>query len=259
VKRTRYDADQVVEAVGRARGEGRLFLVVALTQWPDPAEREHALAQVLDKELRPDERHLALAELARRNPQDYLGIFVDTGLRSRSIGVQQMTVAGLPPLVGDGLDTELTERLKGWLRHRLANPRRENTWAGWEVPGVALALLPSIGFEDVVGLLDEVEPRMQPEERQRWRELERIRSREDSFVAELEAWWREGGPGAAPLPNPPDPTADLYVDRVMKRLGHRPANPESTVYDSLADFDVPMYVIDLETGRNDLQTRRGDD
>lgn len=31
----------------------------------------------------------------------------------------------------------------------------------------------------------------------------------------------------------------------MKRLGYAPANPESEVYDSLADFEVPMFVIDL--------------
>jgi len=33
----------------------------------------------------------------------------------------------------------------------------------------------------------------------------------------------------------------------MKRLGYQPANPDSTTYDSLADFDVPMYELDART------------
>jgi hypothetical protein len=60
-----------------------------------------------------------------------------------------------------------------------------------------------------------------------------------------------------PDPDPRDPTADVYVDRVMKRLGYRPANPESQVYDSLAEFDVPTYVIDVGAERNDPKARAG--
>jgi hypothetical protein len=43
-----------------------------------------------------------------------------------------------------------------------------------------------------------------------------------------------------------DPTALVYVDRVMKRLGFNPSNPDSVPYDDLADDEgVDMYEIDI--------------
>jgi hypothetical protein len=92
---------------------------------PHRDAREDVLSQVLDKELRPEERLIVLAELARLRPRAYVGRFIETGLRSRSINVQQMTVATLPTLVGDGLSTELGEQVEGCLPRRLANKRRE--------------------------------------------------------------------------------------------------------------------------------------
>jgi len=254
-KRLRYDPDRVVEAVGLARGDGRYFLVVALTEMPVD-RREDVLSQVLDKELRPEERLIVLAELARLRPRAYVGRFIETGLRSRSINVQQMTVATLPTLVGDGLSTELGEQVEGCLRHRLANKRRENTWATWEIPAVAQALVPFYGIDRIVALVAAVEPRMQREERERWRSLEQTVGDPQAFSPGLDDWKCENI-GEAPDPDPRDLTADVYVDRVMKRLGYRPANPESQVYDSLAEFDVPTYVIDVGAERNDPKARAG--
>lgn len=239
----RYDVTQIVEAVGRARGDGRCFLVRALTKLP-VEQREDALSQVLSAEMRPDERQIVLGELTRLRPATYLASFIATGLRSRSINVQQTTLAALPALVEDRLPTELGDQIEGWLRRRLANPRRENTWATWEIPAVALALLPSHGTDRVVGLIAEIEPRMQPEERQRWRSLERLVGEPEAFWEGLVGWFDENV-GPALDSDPRDPTADVAVDRAMKRLGYSPANPESQVFDPLAEFDVPMYVIDV--------------
>lgn len=239
----RYEPAQIVDAVDRARGDGRYFLVSALIDLP-VWQREGALSQVLGKELRPDERQMALAELARLRPRpsQYLPQLIETGLRSRSINVQQMAVAVLPELVGEGLAPELGEQLERWLRRRLANPRRESTWAMWEIPGVALALLPSYGTDRVSALLNDIEPRMQPDERETWRPLKNAANDAQVFQQGLTEWLRENHVDSDPELR--DPTAEVSVDRVMKRLGYKPANPESLVYDSLADFDVPMYVID---------------
>lgn len=91
----RYQPAQIVGAVDRARGDGRYFLVKALIALR-VEQREDALSQVIGKKLRPDERQMALAELARPRPSTYLAPMIDTGLRSRSINVQQMAVASLP-------------------------------------------------------------------------------------------------------------------------------------------------------------------
>jgi hypothetical protein len=243
-ERLRYEPDQIAEAVGRARGEGRYFLVTALTELPIE-RREPALAQVVDMELKPDERLFVLTELARLRPSIYLTQFIQHGLRSRSINVQQVAIANLPTMVGDGLPIDLAQQVERWLRHRMANPRRQNTWATWEVPGVALALLPSYGVDRVVALVASVEDRMQHEELSRWRPLKAIAGDALAFAKGLEDWRTENSFG--PLdPDPRDPTANVNVDRAMRRLGYRPANPDSKVYDVLEDFDpVPTFVIDL--------------
>ena len=239
----RYTPAQLVEAVGQARGDGRYFLVGALCQMP-VEEREHVLAQVLNKELRPDERVSVLAALAQLRPATYLAPFIETGLRSRSINVQQTAIASLPSLVGDGLDPDLGQQVERWVRHRLANPRRENTWATWEIPSAALALLPSYGMDRVAGLLAAIEPRMLPEERQKWRSLEAVGNHQ-TFTQLLQDWQSENT-GEVDDPDPQDPTADVAVDRVMKRLGYPPTNPESPVYDPLADFDEHVCMIEVE-------------
>jgi hypothetical protein len=242
-ERLRYSPAQVVAAVDRARGDGRYFLVSALIGLPD-GEREDALSQVLDRELRPDERQMVLAALARLRPSQYLEQLIETGLRSRSINVQQMTLAALPELIDSGLAPHLGEQVEHWLRRRLANPRRESTWAMWEVPGVALSLLPSYGTEGVAALLREVEPRMQPEERDRWHSLQAAATDARTLRQGLNEWLRENG-GANAVAEGRDPTADVDVDRVMKRLGYRPANPDSPVYDSLADYGVQEIIVDV--------------
>jgi hypothetical protein len=240
----RYTPAQLVEAVGQARGDGRYFLVGALVQAP-VEERENALAQVLDNEMRPDERLSVLAELARLRPATYLAPFIETGLRSRSITVQQTAIVSLLSLVGDGLDADLGQEVERWLRHRLANPRRENTWATWEIPSAALALLPSYGMDRVAGLLAAIEPRMLPEEQQKWRAVQQAVGNHQRFTQLLRDWQSENT-GVVDDPDPKDPTADVAVDRVMKRLGYRPANPDSPVYDPLADFDAQVCMIEVE-------------
>ena len=239
----RYSPAQVVEAVDRARGDGRYFLVTALLHLPGE-QREGALAHVLNKELRADERQMVLANLARLRPSEYLPQLIETGLRSRSINVQQMALAVLPDIVGEGLDPELGQQVERWLRRRLANPRRERTRAMWEVPGVALTLLPSYGPEGVAALLREVELRMQPDERDRWQSLQAAVTDARTFKQGLTEWlWENGSAGAEA--DVRDPTADIDVDRVMKRLGYQPANPARVVYDPCADFDVREMVIDV--------------
>jgi hypothetical protein len=240
----RYSPAQLVEAVGRARGDGRYFLVGALLQ-VSAEERGDALAQVLNNELRPDERLSVLAGLARLRPATYLAPLIETGLRSRSINVQQTAIASLPSLVGDGLDADLGRRVERWLRHRMANPRRERTWATWEIPAAALALLPSYGMDRVVGLLAAIEPRMLPEERQKWRSLQQSVGDYPRFTQLLQDWEGENQ-GDADDPDPMDPTADVAVDRVMKRLGYPPINPDSAVHDPLADFDPPTHLIEYK-------------
>lgn len=195
---------------------------------------------MLDKELRPDERQMVLAALARLRPSKYLAPLVETALHSRSIKVQQMAVAVLPELVGEGLAPELGEQVERWLRRRLANPRRENTWAAWEIPGVALALLPSHGTDRIVALLDGIAPRMQPDERQTWSSLRPAANLAQALHEGLTGWFGEnhGVSDAEPRESDlPDPTADVYVDRVMKQLGYRPTNSNSPVYDPPADFE----------------------
>jgi hypothetical protein len=238
----RYDAGQVVEAIGRARGDGRWFLVEALTQYPGP-EREQALTQVLELEVRPDERNLTLRVLAKLRPETYLRQWIQDGLRSRSISVQQVVIADLPGQVGEGLDPGLCDEVESWLRRRLRNPRRANTWATWEVPGVALTLVPSYGMAKVRQLLEELAPRMQPEESQR---LHRALAADDeAFPEVLRDWHYENGVRDDEH-DERDPTALVYVDRVMKRLGFSPTNPDSAPYDDLADAEgVAMYEIDI--------------
>ena len=240
----RYTLAQLVEAVGQARGDGRYFLVGALLQAPIE-ERGNALTQVLSRELRPDERLSVLGGLAQLRPAVYLGRFIETGLRSRSINVQQRAIAWLPSLVGDGLDADLGQQVERWLRHRLANARRENTWATWEIPSAALALLPSYGMNRVAGLLATIESRMLPEERQKWRSLQEAVGDQQAFTRLLRDWQSEKS-GEGDDPDPKDPTADIAVDRVMKRLDYRPANPASAVYDPLADFDAHVCVIEAK-------------
>jgi len=201
---TRYDAAQLVDAVDHARGDGRYFVVCALIGFPGETRREAALAQVVDKELRPDARQLVLAELARLNPATYLRMMIETGLRSRSIGVQQMAVGALPSLVEEGLAPDLGEPVEGWLRRRLKNPRRQSTWAGWETPGVALALLPTYGVETVLRLLDELDPRLQSGERSRLPTLRAAAHDEEGFQRILQQWFGEDTGGGA-APPPPDP------------------------------------------------------
>jgi hypothetical protein len=249
----RYSPAQVLEAVDRARGNGRYFLVSALIGLPD-GEREDALSQVLDRELRPDERQMVLAALARLRPSQYLEQLVETGLRSRSINVQQMTLAALPELVDSGLAQHLGEQVERWLRRRLANPRRESTWAMWEIPGVALSLLPSYGTNGVAALLNEIEPRMQPDERDRWHSLEAAATDASTFEQGLNEWLRVNGSAEA-VAEVRDPTADIDVDRVMKRLGYKPANPASDVYDPLAGTDGVEIVIDASDDKAFIEGR----
>lgn len=241
--RTRYEAAQIVEAVGSARGDGRYFLISALLGLP-VEHHEDALRQVLEKELGPDERRMVLSRLARLQPTKYLPLLIETGLRSRSINVQQMTVVVLPDLVGEGLSPELGAQVEGWLRRRLANPRRGGTWATWEIPSAALALLPSYGTDRIVILLADLEPKMQPDERVMCSRLRQAVGNRAAFEQGLTDWRYENG-SRSEESDPRDPTAEISVERVMRRLGYSPANPESHVYDSLADFDVPEWVFDV--------------
>ncbi|MDP3889661.1 hypothetical protein [Nocardioides sp.] len=185
--RTRYAAAQIVEAVDRARGDGRYFLVRALLDLP-AEQNEDALEQVLGMELRPDERGMVLAHLARLRPTKYLAAMIASGLRSRSIGVQQMTICVLPELVGEGLSTDLGDQVEGWLRHRLAYPRRGSTWAMWEIPGAALALLPTYGTDRIVALLTDIEARMQPDELATWQSLKQSVDDHGAFEQGLTHW-----------------------------------------------------------------------
>lgn len=239
----RYEAAQIVEAIDRARGDGRYFLVVALLNLPTD-QRENALVQVLEKQLRADERQLALAELARFRPTAYLAPLIETGLRSRSIGVQQMTLARLPDLVGEGMATALCAQVEGWLRRRLGSSRRGGTWAMWEIPSAALALLPSYGTDRIVALLTDLEPKMQPDERDMWMSLKQTVNDSGALEQGLTEWMGLTGQPTEE-PDPRDPTADITVDRAMKRLGYSPANPESPVHNSLADFALPTFVFDV--------------
>ena len=143
------------------------------------------------------------------------------------------------------MDPDLGRQVERWLRHRLANPRRVNTWATWEIPSAALALLPSYGVDRVAALLAAIEPRMLPEERQRWRSLQPAVGDYQAFTELLQDWEMENG-GEADDPDPRDPTADVAVDRVMRRLDYRPGNPDSAVYDPLADVDPPTYVTEFK-------------
>jgi hypothetical protein len=240
---TRYSAAQLVEAIGRARGESRSHLVAALTDFPGP-EREDALVRILDAELRPDERHMTRSALARLRPDRYLRPLVEEGLRSRSINVQQLVVAELPSLLDDGRGVDLTDELERWLRKRLKSPGRANTWAVWEIPGIALSILPSRGLARVWELLEELSPRMQPEERERWRV---VREAGDGAagIESLRSWYGEciGEEGDVDLDR--DPTALIYVDRAMKRLGFSPANPGSATYDEPQD-DTLLFEITVD-------------
>jgi hypothetical protein len=154
-----------------------------------------------------------------------------------------MAISVLPDLVDDGLPPELGQQIESWLRRRLANPRRGGTWATWEIPSAALALLPSHGTKRLVALLTESEPKMQPDERDTWLSLKQVADDRRAFEQGLVEWRARNG-SRAMEPDRRDPTADVYVDRVMKRLGYQPANPDSRVYDSLADSDVPTFVFD---------------
>jgi len=117
----------------------------------------------------------------------------------------------------------------------------------WEIPSAALALWPSYGPDRVDALLTDIEPRMQPDERDRWRALKPAVNNSRAYKKGLTEWMRENNPPSA-KPDPRDATAEADVDRVMKRLGYHPANPESRVYDSFADFAVPIYAFDVGSG-----------
>lgn len=241
----RYDDTQLVEAIGQARGDGRWHLVLALTRRPG-LEREQALKRVLELEVRPDERSMILHALAEIRPAAYLRQWIEEGLRSRSINAQQSVIAELPRHAGEGLDPGLCEEVAGWLRRRLRNPRRGNAYATWEVPGVALVLVPSYGIAGVRQLLEELKPRMQPHESPWWHRA--LAAADDAFVGVLRDWHYENVVGDDDEPDERDPTALVYVDRVMKRLGFTPTNPDSTPYDDLADHKGAVtYEIDISS------------
>jgi len=237
---TRYSAAQLVEAIGRARGESRSHLVAALTNFPGP-EREDALARILEAELRPDERHMTRSALARLRPDNYLRPLVVEGLRSRSINVQQLVVAELPSLLEDARGVDLTDELERWLRQRLKSPGRTNTWAVWEIPGIALSLLPSLGPARVWELLEELSPRMQPEERERWGVCQE--ADDDAVrIESLRNWHQQYIGEEGDVDQDRDPTALVYVDRAMKRLAFSPANPTRSTYDDPHDDALPFEV-----------------
>lgn len=125
---------------------------------------------------------------------------------------------------------------------------RSNNAAGWEIPCVALALLPSYGDDRVVKLLSDLEPQMQDYERRHWNEVSAATD-DQPLTDLLQSWNTEGGGYSLVSPDERDPTADVVVDRVMKRLGHSPDNPNSAVYDGLADSDIPM--VELHVGPKD--------
>lgn len=81
---TRYAAGQLVEATGRARGEGRFFLMDALCYFPG-LEREDGLAHILDEaDLRPYERHMVLAtqvQCRHTRPSTVRSLFESLSLR----------------------------------------------------------------------------------------------------------------------------------------------------------------------------------
>jgi hypothetical protein len=167
------------------------------------------------------------------------------GLRSRSINVQQILVAELPSLLGDGQEADLADELERWLRKRLKSPGRPNTWAVWEVPGIALSLLPSRGPARVWKLLEELSPRMQPEERQRWRAVQEAGD-DEACIERLRDWYQENIGEEDDFDAGLDPTALVYVDRAMKRLGFRPANPGSATYDDLQDDDASLFEVTVD-------------
>lgn len=243
-ERTRYTAAQLTEAIGRARGDSRYFLLGALTDFPGP-EREAALAFVLDAELRPDERHMVLGALARLRPDKYIRPLVMEGLRSRSINVQQIVVSELPSLLGEGQEADLADELERWIRRRLKSPGRASTWAVWEIPGIALSLLPSRGPAGVWKLLAEISPRMQPEERERWRAVQEAGD-DDARIERLRGWYQENIGEEDDFDAGLDPTALVYVDRAMTRLGFRPANPGSATYDDLHDDEPSLSEVTVD-------------
>lgn len=244
-ERTRYTAEQLVEAIGRARGDSRYSLVAALTNFPGPG-REDALARVLDADLAADERHWVRSALARQRPDMYLRELIMEGLHSRSINVQQMVVAELPALLGDGQEADLADELERWLRRRLNSSGRANTWATWEVPGIALSLLQSRRPARVWKLLEEISPRLQPEEGERWRAVQEVGD-DEARIERLRDWYQENIGEEDGFDADLDPTALVYVDRAMKRLGFRPANPGSATYDDLQDYgaSVSEVLVDL--------------
>jgi hypothetical protein len=138
---TRYSAAQLVEAIGRTRGDSRYWLVEALGRLPGP-ELEPALTSVLDMELRPDERYRVRCVLARLRPDIHRRSLIVEGLAARSLHVQQLVVADLPSLARDGLEPDDARVAERWLHKRMRSPARANNWALWEVTGIALALLP---------------------------------------------------------------------------------------------------------------------
>lgn len=243
-ERTRYTAEQLVEAVGRARGDSRYSLVAALINFPGP-EREDALARVLDADLAPVERYMVRSTLARLRPDKYLRPLVMEGLRSRSINVQQILVTELPSLLGAGREPDLADELERWLRKRLKSPGRASTWAVWEVPGIALSLLPSRGPGRVWKLLEEISPSMQPEERERWRAMQEAGD-DEARVERLRDWYQENIGEEDDFDAGLDPTALVYVDRVMKRLGFMPANPGSATYDDLQDDQTSLFEVTVD-------------
>lgn len=239
----RYERGQIVDAVDGARGDGRYWLVRALLALTGDGQ-EAALAQVLEKELRADERQMVLEKLVRLRPGTYLPQLIERSLRSRSIGVQQGAVALLADVVSDALSPELADQVEGWFRRRMANPRRVANWATWDIPGAALTLLPSYGRDRIVRLLMDVEPRMQLEEREMWQSLTSTLTDSRAFEEALREWSFQSR-SATSRRDPRDPTTNVCVDRVMKRLGYRPANPDSKVYYALAGSAVREIVIDL--------------
>jgi len=222
--------------------------VAALTNFPGP-EREDALARILDAELRPDERHMTRSALARLRPDKYLRPLVVEGLRSRSINVQQLVVAELPSLLEDARGVDLTDELERWLRKRLKSPGRTNTWAVWEVPGIALSLLPSLGAGRVWELLEELSPRMEREERERWGVCHGAGD-DAARIESLRNWHQEYIGEEDDVDLDRDHTALVYVDRAMKRLAFSPANPMRATYvdphDDALLFEVTVDVRHLE-------------
>lgn len=248
---TRYTAEQLADGIARARGDSRWFLVTALIQLRGPAT-EAALRRVLAMDLRPGDRYMVMRALAETRPAEHLRPFVLEWLRSSSIGHQQMAIAQLATMGDPVVAAGLADEVAGWLTRRLKNPRREHTWALWEVPDAALALIPSYGPRKVREVVDELAPRMQPEEHDRWSTVKRASADEDGFILALRRWSEDPEvKGVSHHDETYDPTADAEVDRAMRRLHISPANPakdtwklvEGIVETKIGDLTITTSVV----------------